>query len=140
MRIPCSACGREEPKSCSRKDCPYFVGRPITLKQDFFGAAPNIFVGKHGYPHVRMGILATEDYANNDDPTGWSAQDTPISKILEETPLGLVLGLLLNGNSLVRFNLDGLSLISLGDDSNNSSDGDLSEHFYWYIIIYNYHL
>ncbi len=84
MRLPCAACGRVEPKTCSRADCPYFVHRPRTFKQEFSGSAPNIFVGRFGYPDVRVGILATEEYADNDDPKGWSKAQTPIPEILEK--------------------------------------------------------
>ncbi|MFH1770680.1 MAG: hypothetical protein ABH828_03925 [archaeon] len=52
-------------------------------KEDFFGAAPNIFVGKYGYPNVNVGILSnenvTEDY---DDPLVWYNKKFDIPKIV----------------------------------------------------------
>lgn len=53
-----------------------------TLKQDFFGKAPNVFIGRHGYPHVRVGILSAEEYTKNDDPLAWSKEGTSIPDII----------------------------------------------------------
>lgn len=53
-----------------------------SFKQDYFGQAPNVFVGKHGYPHVRVGILGTEQYNKHDDPKAWTAEQTPIPQIV----------------------------------------------------------
>jgi DNA repair protein NreA len=53
-----------------------------SFKQDYFGQAPNIFIGKHGYPHIRVGILGTENYNKHDDPKAWSAENTPIPNIV----------------------------------------------------------
>ena len=35
-------------------------------KQDYFGSAPNIFVGKFGYPNINVGILNVEEYNKHD--------------------------------------------------------------------------
>jgi DNA repair protein NreA len=53
-----------------------------SFKQDYFGQAPNIFIGRHGYPHIRVGILGTEQYDKHDDPKAWTAEQTPIPKIV----------------------------------------------------------
>jgi len=39
-------------------------------------------IGSHGYPSVRLGVLATEDYSAHDDPRGWTAAQTPIIDIV----------------------------------------------------------
>lgn len=52
------------------------------FKQDFFGKAPNVFIGRHGYPQVRVGILSAEEYTTNDDPLAWSRDGTPIPEII----------------------------------------------------------
>jgi hypothetical protein len=53
-----------------------------TFKQEYFGKAPNVFIGRHGYPHIRVGILGTEQYAKHDDPLAWSSEGTSIPEIV----------------------------------------------------------
>jgi len=53
------------------------------FKQDYFGKAPNVFIGRHGYPRIRVGILGAEQYTQQDDPQGWSRQGIPIKDIVE---------------------------------------------------------
>ena len=53
-----------------------------TLKQDYFGKAPNVFVGKHGYPNIRVGILGTEQYTKHDDPLRWTREGLQIPEII----------------------------------------------------------
>lgn len=84
MRIPCGGCGRLEPKTCAKQDCPYFVKSKRTLKKDFAGQTPNLFVGRYGYPNIRVGMLSTEEYADNDDPKKWSADNTSIIDIVDK--------------------------------------------------------
>ena len=55
----------------------------LSLKQDFFGESPNIFIGRFGYPDVNVGILGTEDYNHHDEPLHWSAEDYQIQKIID---------------------------------------------------------
>ena len=52
------------------------------FKQDYFGKAPNVFVGKYGYPHIKVGILGAEGYNKNDDPLTWSKEGTNIPEII----------------------------------------------------------
>ncbi len=54
----------------------------FTNKQDYFGTAPNVFVGRYGYPNLNIGILNTEQYQNNDEPLLWAQQNTSIEQIL----------------------------------------------------------
>jgi len=53
-----------------------------TAKQDYSGQAPNIFVGKYGYPNINVGILNTEQYTQNDEPLLWSKNNTQIPEII----------------------------------------------------------
>lgn len=52
-------------------------------KQDYFGSAPTIFVGRFGYPNVNVGILSTEDYNNNDNIPLWAQEKYSIPKIID---------------------------------------------------------
>jgi len=56
---------------------------PRQLKQEYFGQAPNVFVGRYGYPNIRVGIMGTEQYTEHDDPQGWSLRGTPIPDIVQ---------------------------------------------------------
>lgn len=53
-----------------------------TAKKDFSGQTPNIFVGRFGYPDVRIGLLSTETYKNHDNPLAWVQQKTSIQDIV----------------------------------------------------------
>lgn len=54
------------------------------FKQEFQGNAPNVFVGRFGYPNINVGLLATE-YAGDDadNPLKWSHEDYSINKIID---------------------------------------------------------
>jgi DNA repair protein NreA len=52
-------------------------------KQDYFGQAPNIFVGRFGYPNINVGILSSEEYNNNDNIPLWAKEKYSISKIID---------------------------------------------------------
>ncbi|MCM2325474.1 MAG: hypothetical protein NDI94_03355 [Candidatus Woesearchaeota archaeon] len=53
-------------------------------KQDFFGAAPNVFIGKFGYPDVNVGILSSEDISKDaDKPKEWATSKYDIPKIVD---------------------------------------------------------
>ncbi len=87
MNVQCIKCkGRN---LCGRKFCA--ISSKITSqkalnqnsKQDFFGAAPNIFIGRHGYPDVNVGLLSTEKYANHDAPLLWSKDNYQIQQIID---------------------------------------------------------
>jgi DNA repair protein NreA len=52
-------------------------------KQDYAGKAPNIFVGRYGYPNVNVGILNTEHYTTHDNPPHWSEHNTQIPEIIK---------------------------------------------------------
>lgn len=54
-------------------------------KQDYFGAAPNVFVGRFGYPNINVGILNTEhdQYQENDNHLLWSKENYAIPQIMD---------------------------------------------------------
>lgn len=52
-------------------------------KQDYFGSAPNIFVGRYGYPKVNVGILSNENVTSDyDSPKEWYNKGFDIPKIV----------------------------------------------------------
>ena len=53
-------------------------------KKDYFGAAPNVFIGRYGYPKVNVGFLSNEIIPKDiDDPHEWSKQNYQIPKLLD---------------------------------------------------------
>jgi hypothetical protein len=54
----------------------------LVAKQDFSGAVPGLFVGHHGFPHVRIGLLSTEQYREHDNPLAWVRQKTSLQDIV----------------------------------------------------------
>ena len=52
-------------------------------KQDYMGQAPNIFVGRFGYPNINVGFLNTEQYNENDNVLHWKKQAFSIPKIID---------------------------------------------------------
>jgi DNA repair protein NreA len=83
MKVPCVSCGKVNPGWCNKAACPLFPKMHIPSKQSFSGSTPNLFVGKYNYPNVNVGVLATEQYTKNDDPKTWTAEQTPISQIMQ---------------------------------------------------------
>ncbi len=86
MNIECIRCkGRN---MCHRPYCPLAIKmnaeRKVNLdaKEDFFGKAPNVFIGKYGYPDINVGILSTEHYEHNDDVGFWKEQGFRIDEII----------------------------------------------------------
>ena len=87
MNIQCLKCkGRN---LCGRAHCPVrekiASQKKVNLnsKQEYFGEAPNVFVGKYGYPNVNVGMLSTEHYDNHDAPLKWSAEDYGIQQVID---------------------------------------------------------
>ena len=53
-------------------------------KKDYFGSAPNVFVGRFGYPKVDVGILNTESYdSKQDNPRLWAQNNFEINDIIK---------------------------------------------------------
>lgn len=88
MNIRCIKCKGRDPRICGRTFCPIMVkiGAQkkfnIRAKQEFFGQSPNVFVGRHGYPEVSVGILSAEEYKEHDNPSLWSRENYSIAKII----------------------------------------------------------
>lgn len=63
-----------------------FQATPLTSKQEFTGTAPAPFVGRYGYPHVNVGILAPPEHDDNawqyDAPRYWGTQNLQIADIV----------------------------------------------------------
>ena len=87
MNIQCIKCkGRG---FCGRKFCA--IASKITsqkrintsAKQDYFGASPNVFIGRYGYPNINVGLLSTEEYNNHDAPLLWSKNDYQIQQVID---------------------------------------------------------
>jgi len=55
----------------------------MKAKQDYFGASPNLFVGKFGYPNINVGIMNVEDYQKHDEPLTWVKDKTTIPEIID---------------------------------------------------------
>lgn len=74
---------------CGKKGC-LIYSKLLGLKtnkitqgnKDFFGDVPNIFVGRYGYPDIRVGMLSTEEYMGNDNTKLWIEKNFDIDKIV----------------------------------------------------------
>jgi len=54
-------------------------------KENYFGAAPNIFIGKKGYPNLNVGFLSNEHVdASYDSPKLWYEQKYDIPQIVSK--------------------------------------------------------
>jgi hypothetical protein len=62
---------------CGNRPCPLLkrfaiVPKIQTLKDEFFGPSPNVFIGRQGYPSVNIGPLGMiEENRLVDDPASW---------------------------------------------------------------------
>ncbi|MFQ5474527.1 MAG: hypothetical protein ACE5DM_01695 [Candidatus Nanoarchaeia archaeon] len=87
MQIDCKHCGgrhgRHQPFCPVLQDLRSRSNVKRTAKQDFFGASPNIFIGRFGYPHINVGLLSTEHYSHHDDPLHWSGNNFQIPQIVD---------------------------------------------------------
>ncbi len=87
-RFQCEKCGRRDPGKCKDPSCPVkarmHTKKKVNLeaKEEYFGKSPNVFVGRHGYPDVNVGVLNTEEYRDQDEPQEWVEKDYDISRIL----------------------------------------------------------
>ncbi len=88
MLITCSLCSK---KHFYRDTCPliYKVMKQNQFnreaKQDYFGASPNLFVGRFGYPNINVGMLNTEHdrYQENDNHLLWSRENYSLPQIMD---------------------------------------------------------
>jgi DNA repair protein NreA len=52
-------------------------------KEEFFGASYNVFVGRHNYPNVNVGVLAVDEKKEEyDNPKLWVDKDLDIQQIM----------------------------------------------------------
>jgi DNA repair protein NreA len=51
-------------------------------KEDFSGKAPNVFIGKYGYPNINVGILSAENYENNDNVPFFVEKNLQVNNIV----------------------------------------------------------
>lgn len=65
-----------------------YRAKPILQKESFFGAAPNIFVGKFGYPDVNVGIMSPTENLEEaklcDDPMTWTKDGFDINQVINQ--------------------------------------------------------
>lgn len=53
-------------------------------KQDYFGEAPNVFIGRYGYPKVNVGFLSSDILPKNADaPKIWSKENYQIPNLID---------------------------------------------------------
>lgn len=88
MNIECVRCkGRN---FCGRPFCPLLqkIGTQkkvnLDAKKDYFGEAPNIFVGRAGYPKVNVGFLNTKKYDEHDAPKTWAEKEYSIQNVIDK--------------------------------------------------------
>ena len=77
---------------CNIHPCPLlkdlkFYRRPTRFKKDFFGSSPpGVFVGRHNYPNISVGLLSPVGENENawiyDAPDFWSLQNIPMNDIV----------------------------------------------------------
>ncbi len=85
MHVHCQLCKKQH---FYRDPCPllFSLAKKEQLaqsaKENYFGAAPTIFVGRFGYPKINVGILNTETYENNDNYLLWSHENYRIADII----------------------------------------------------------
>jgi hypothetical protein len=81
----CLVCKKPIPDNNSRRLCPehsnanaLFKSVDLLQSKDFYGKAPNVFIGSYGYPNVNIGILSPperkEDTWLYDAPNFWAEQ------------------------------------------------------------------
>ena len=90
MKHSCAWCKGRYPEICGKEFCPILAKiqsqRKVNLKakQDFFGASPNVFVGRYGYPDINVGILSNEEVTEEyDNPMLWSAKNYSINQVID---------------------------------------------------------
>ncbi len=95
MNIPCIKCKGSTPlQSCGRTFCPIMAKAEALFKikgnlnkEDFFGNAPNVFIGHNFYPNLYVGILSPpeqrEDAWLYDAPNYWAQENFQIPQIVD---------------------------------------------------------
>ena len=91
MNVRCIKC--QGKGHCGRSFCPIYAKSEAMfkvrkeVKEDFSGSAPNVFVGRYGYPNVNVGILSPSEQVGDawlyDAPRHWAEKDFGIRKIID---------------------------------------------------------
>jgi len=88
MNFSCPYCGGSRLEHL--RNCPkiYSVTKQkkfnIKSKKDYFGSAPNVFIGRYGYPKINVGFLSNETIPKDiDQPKLWSKEKYEIPKIVD---------------------------------------------------------
>ncbi len=88
MNLRCIHCAGKG--ACGRPFCP--IQQKLrsqakandNFKKDYFGEAPNVFIGSYGYPNVNVGILSNETVTEeHDNPRLWSEKDYKIPSLID---------------------------------------------------------
>ncbi|MBU0757141.1 MAG: hypothetical protein KKF44_03695 [Nanoarchaeota archaeon] len=88
MNLQCIHCAGKG--MCGRPVCP--IQKKIhsqtnlnkSFKKDFSGEAPNVFIGRQGYPSVNVGLLSNESITEEHDaPRKWSGENYQIPKLID---------------------------------------------------------
>ncbi len=88
MNFSCPYCGgsrlqhlRNCPKVYSIINRKHFNEK---AKQEYFGASPNVFIGRSGYPDINVGFLSNEQLSDDTDkPREWAENNYDIPKIVD---------------------------------------------------------
>ena len=96
MKKDCFSCHGKwytQPLNCGHSFCPIYTKLPqlktVRLDKDNFqGTAPSVFVGRYGYPHLNVGILAPPEKIEMDGelydaPKEWSKRGFQIQDVLD---------------------------------------------------------
>lgn len=91
----CIVCkGRDCKRYCGTENCPtcqryktLFRSQELLKDQDFSGFSPTPFVGRHGYPNINVGLLASPqeiyDRMSYDNPRMWSSEGFDINTLID---------------------------------------------------------
>ena len=94
MRVSCIFCKGRDPSNCGRSFCPitakaesmYKVRDSIKV-DSFQGSSPAPFIGRHGYPHINVGVLSpifiSESAWEYDAPRYWASKEYSIPQIID---------------------------------------------------------
>ena len=94
--MDCIRCkGRVDSKfACGRDFCPVYTRREAVFRtaelvkgDEFQGTSPTVFVGRYGYPNVKVGILSPSEPSANaqlfDAPSHWAENSFTIKRVVE---------------------------------------------------------
>jgi hypothetical protein len=94
---PCNLVGKGSRLLCGRKTCPLLAAlkrktkfADLSNRTEYFGTSTSIFVGRIGYPRVRVGPMSVLEGAESEielakfeEPSEWFAQGLGMDEIVE---------------------------------------------------------